>query len=98
MVKDKVQVLDEIVTKFGLLKEIAPKEYAEVVNILFNKEIEWRKNEDAADHQFLYKQVVNDLVWKIRINDFPTEPLYTLFIGDKAILTFDDMPDTWSYK
>ena len=31
----------------------------------------------------------------IRLNDFPDEPMYTLFVGKQEIGSFDDWPSTW---
>ena len=33
--------------------------------------------------------------WKIRVNDFPDEPCYTLIINNKEIMHFDDWPSFW---
>ena len=39
---------------------------------------------------------VGSEVWKVRCNDFPDEPLYTLLIDGKKIDDFDDWPRAWS--
>lgn len=57
---------------------------------IFNEEISWQK---GADEIFLYER--KDKNWKIRINDFPDEMLYTLFINDEPVLDFDDWPEYW---
>ena len=33
--------------------------------------------------------------WRLRINDFPAESLYTLFIDDTPIGDIDDWPAPW---
>ncbi|MCP4153421.1 MAG: hypothetical protein GY757_37180 [bacterium] len=33
---------------------------------------------------------------KLRINDFPAEALYTLFVNDIAIIDLEDFPENWS--
>lgn len=34
--------------------------------------------------------------WKIRMNDFPAEPLYTLIVDGNEIIHFNDWPENWS--
>jgi hypothetical protein len=39
--------------------------------------------------------------WTIRLNDFPEEPLYTLFVEGRPILHFDEWPrwpGAWSER
>lgn len=31
----------------------------------------------------------------IRMNDFPEQPLYTLFLDGQAVADFDDWPSGW---
>jgi hypothetical protein len=33
--------------------------------------------------------------WTVRVNDFPEEHLYTLFVNDEAIGDFDEWPRQW---
>jgi hypothetical protein len=33
--------------------------------------------------------------WRIRLNDFPDSPLYTLLINDDEVLTLNDWPSNW---
>jgi hypothetical protein len=62
----------------------------------FYTELTWYKtgtaqypfaNTDDEDHDF-----------KIRINDFPEEPLYTLIKDGKALCSFNDWPDYWKVE
>ncbi len=53
----------------------------------------WSKTDDA-EHPFFAK-VYNEN-WKIRINDFPEEHLYTLIVEGVEISHFDDWPQNWS--
>ena len=38
---------------------------------------------------------VGTCVWRLRLNDFPDEILYTLFVEDKEINHFNDFPSSW---
>ena len=33
---------------------------------------------------------------RLAINDFPAEPLYTLFVDGEAVASFDDFPAHWT--
>jgi hypothetical protein len=37
---------------------------------------------------------VDGALWTIRMNDFPDEPLYTLFIDSVEVMHFDDWPSS----
>ena len=45
--------------------------------------------------EFPYFATVSDQEWRIRINDFPAEPMYTLVINSTAVGDFDEWPDCW---
>jgi hypothetical protein len=52
----------------------------------------WRP---AMGAEFPYFATVSDQEWRIRINDFPAEPMYTLVINSTAVGDFDEWPDCW---
>jgi hypothetical protein len=54
--------------------------------------IHWEKTDRA---EFPYAVEIKGKKWSIRINDFPVEPLYTLFIDDQEIGSFDDWSNVW---
>lgn len=54
----------------------------------FHKPINWTKTSDVF---YPYEATVEGKQWKLRLNDFPEESLYTLMINDEEILEFDDM-------
>jgi len=87
--------LNEVITKFGVMKEGDPDTFDEIAKIVFDKSVAWEKNPNTDADNFPFKANVDSKSWKLRINDFPDEPMYTLFIENKAIITFDDRPDTW---
>ena len=35
-------------------------------------------------------------VWRIRLNDFPDQPCFTLLKEDEAVIHFDDWPAFWT--
>ncbi|MBK1880688.1 hypothetical protein [Pelagicoccus mobilis] len=57
------------------------------------KPVSW-KTGDGNDH-IEFEANEEKKRWKIRLNDFPDEPLYTLIIEQKEIIHFDDWPDFW---
>lgn len=57
---------------------------------IFKDEIHWKKGPDT---EFVYECI--DKNWKIRINDFPEEVMFTLFIDNEPTLDFDDWPEYW---
>lgn len=52
----------------------------------------WMETDDV---EFPYAARVNNENWRLRINDFPIEPLFTLFINDEEIGHLDDWPPYW---
>lgn len=36
---------------------------------------------------------VDGSIWKVVLNDFPDEPLYTIYVGEKPIMSFNNWPD-----
>ncbi len=35
---------------------------------------------------------------KLRLNDFPAESLYTLFVNGEEVMDIDDLPANWTIK
>ncbi len=56
------------------------------------QEIQWEKSQHP---EFPYTAKVAGKIWKIRLNDFPAEPLYTLLIDEHPIGDFDDWSPVW---
>ena len=61
-------------------------------NRLFDSRIRWIK---TADEYFPYEAEVNGCRLRLRVNDFPDEPLYTLIVEERVSESFDDFPPTW---
>ena len=56
--------------------------------------IKWLEAAKNNDH-IMNVTTISSNEWKVRLNDFPDEPCYTLLINDKEIMHFDDWPDFW---
>jgi hypothetical protein len=44
----------------------------------------------------LWSAHVGDEAWIVRVNDFPEEHLYTLYVNDEELGSFDEWPRQWS--
>ena len=51
--------------------------------------------EHTGDGEFPYKAEVDGQTLAVRVNDFPAEPLYTLFVGDMKAEDLEDWPLAW---
>jgi hypothetical protein len=63
-----------------------------VLDDYLQQTVVWAKTEQA---EFPYLAEINGQSWQIRINDFPEQPLYTLFVGNQEIGSFDQWSHTW---
>ncbi len=54
--------------------------------------VSWKKTNDP---EFPFEALVNGKCWKLRLNDFPQQLLYTLFIDDREEESFDLWPQAW---
>lgn len=52
--------------------------------------------ERAESDEFPYAVRVMGQTWRVRVNDFPAEAFYTLFIDGQAVGDFDDWPPAWA--
>ena len=62
------------------------------LNSAMNTKVSW--NESAPP--YAYEATVDGQQWRLRLNDFPEEQLYTLFVGKSEIGELDDFPPAWS--
>lgn len=44
----------------------------------------------------VYQARVGGRLWRLRLNDFPDEPLYTLFDEGERVLDFTECPAAWT--
>jgi hypothetical protein len=61
---------------------------------LFSRSIDWQ-SEKPGGRGPEYYAYVDGKKWRLRMNDFPEEPLFTLIVGEQTI-DFDDRPPTWT--
>jgi len=60
---------------------------------LLKSAIHWTLTGDAL---VPYESKVGPLRMRIRLNDFPDKQLYTLLIGGREWVSFDDWPTSWT--
>jgi sigma-B regulation protein RsbU (phosphoserine phosphatase) len=54
--------------------------------------VRWSRTSEPAAQ---WRSQVGPEIWKVRVNDFPEEHLYTLFVDDEVIGDFDEWPRQW---
>lgn len=84
----------DLIAKYGAIPEMGEK-YTHLTNKYFEKEVQWNDNQGDRDYPFVAH--IDGLEYMLRVNDFPEEELYTLFVNNKAIFSFSDLPKTWKY-
>jgi hypothetical protein len=57
--------------------------------------VKWRR--DTDDPEFLWNAEVGKETWRVRVNDFPKEHLYTLFVDGNELGSFDEWPQPWEH-
>ena len=55
--------------------------------------INWHKTTDPF---YPYAAIFNNRNLKLRLNDFPEEPMYTLLVDGETIESFDEWPSCWT--
>ncbi len=64
----------------------------------FTRKIRWVKTDDAEFPYETYEMFevdARDGRVRIRVNDYPAEPLYTLMINGAPVVDLDDWPPSW---
>jgi len=54
--------------------------------------VRWQR---TTDGEWPYRAFAEDRELRIRVNDFPAEPLYSLFVDDEHATDLDDWPPVW---
>lgn len=60
---------------------------------LAEKNLNWIASRAGEKHILFVLE--SNSTWKIRLNDFPEEPMYTLIVEEEEMLNFTDWPDSW---
>jgi len=55
--------------------------------------VKWFRTQEPTA---LWRAEIGADTWTVRVNDFPEEHLYTLFINDGELGNFDEWPRQWS--
>ena len=58
----------------------------------FEQSIVWTKQDDV---EYPYVASFRGILLKVRLNDFPDQPLYTLIVADNEAANFDNWPKRW---
>ena len=54
--------------------------------------VKWFRTQEPTE---LWRAEIGADTWTVRVNDFPEEHLYTLFINDGELGNFDEWPRQW---
>jgi hypothetical protein len=57
-------------------------------------EFQWEKA-DPNNEGYIYTALVNDESWNIPLNDFPSEPMFSLIVSSATIIHFNEWPAEW---
>ncbi len=60
-----------------------------------SEKIRWN---ETSNVEFPLKAVYDGDKLLLRLNDFPAEPLYTLFVNGEEIMDIDDLSENWKIK
>ena len=75
----------------AMQQEMSPKENKQVMRVLA-KTIEWRSTGDLT---VPWSAGSGRKVYRVRLNDFPDQWMYSLIVDETELGDFHDWPDTW---
>ena len=58
----------------------------------FNQDIQWRGTWNA---EYPFRTYINGQTYRIRVNDWPDNPMFSFIENNKVIFDFDDWPNNW---
>lgn len=65
-----------------------------MINNYLIKKIIWTQD---SQNEMIFRAMVDGNECILKINDFPSEPMYTLTVSDGNI-NFDDKPELWEFN
>ena len=80
--------------------QLTEEQFAALVRALREPICEKRRTmplvwEHTGDGEVPYRTRVGERILTIRVNDFPAEPLYTLFVDGEEVEELEDWPVAW---
>ena len=54
--------------------------------------VRWQR---TTDGEWPFRAEVEGHVLRVRVNGFPAEPLYSLFVDDEHVTDLEDWPPVW---
>ena len=54
--------------------------------------VKWSRTQDPTA---MWRAKVGSDTWTVRVNDFPEDNLYTIFVNDEEVGHFDEWPQQW---
>ena len=66
---------------------------AKQIDAATRRKIQWTL---TGNSQIPYTAPVDGIEWRIQVNDFPAEALYTLLINNQPVGDLDDWPEAWT--
>jgi hypothetical protein len=54
-----------------------------------------RRGKDSEDVDWPWIAAAGKAVWRLRLNDFPEDPMYTLFVDGNEVGDFNGWPEPW---
>ena len=60
----------------------------------FTQSVTWH---DVEEKDYCFAAELKGQPLRLRLNDFPKEPMYTLFVNDFEVCDFNDWPQRWRW-
>lgn len=62
------------------------------LKVILNQKIDWQK---SFESEYIFTAMIDGKLWKLRLNDFPEEPLCTV-IWEGGQQDLDDLGEHWT--
>ena len=64
-----------------------------VLSDALEAQVDWSR---TGDPEFPFEASIASRSWRIRINDFPEQPLFTLLVDGTEVGDIEEWPEPWS--